>query len=278
MVAILRRRKLGLTSCNGIRDAMNTNLVVMRNDKVGEEQHDIVFRWGCTSNVYGNPKIINKAAGIHQVNDKTGFRKLLEETELCPQTWFDINEVDNPNQKLIVRPHTHAQGRELYVCTNHAELVDAANRCGPGYYISVFIDKVAEYRVFVASGRAVWVAQKTPGNPDDVAWNVAKGGRFDNVRWDNWPLKAVKCAITGFNLTQLDFGGVDVMVDANGEAYILEINSAPSQTSPYRQSCVAKVFDYIVEKGTDRIPLVEEKGGYLKFIHPAVTDKARIGV
>jgi hypothetical protein len=77
-------------------------------------------------------------------------------------------------------------------------------------------------------------------------------------------------------MSKLDFGGVDVMVDAKGNCYVLEINSAPSQTSPYRQSCVAKAFDYMIEKGKDRIGLVEEKGGYLKFIHPAIDEKAKL--
>jgi glutathione synthase/RimK-type ligase-like ATP-grasp enzyme len=123
-------------------------------------------------------------------------------------------------------------------------------------------------------GRAVAVAQKTPSNPDDVAWNVAQGGRFDNVPWDSWPLQAVRKSIEAFNLSELDFGGVDVMVDAEGKAYIIEINSAPSLTSPYRQECMAKAFDYISEHGKERIPLVEERGGYRKFIHPAVCERA----
>ena len=124
--------------------------------------------------------------------------------------------------------------------------------------------------VFVAQGRAVWVAKKTPGNPEDVAWNVARGGRFDNVRWSDWPIKGVKLAIRGFLLSELDFGGVDIMVDAENNWYILEINSAPSQTSPYRQECVAKVFDYIIENGKDTIPIADRIGGYLKFIHPTL--------
>ena len=102
------------------------------------------------------------------------------------------------------------------------------------------------------------------------------GGRFDNVAFGDWPLRAVKCAIEGFNLSKLDFGGVDVMIDADGKPYILEINSAPSQTSPYRQECTAKAFQYILENGKDRIPLIDEKGGFRKFIHPAIHQEAII--
>ena len=116
-----------------------------------------------------------------------------------------------------------------------------------------------------------------PGaDPKALAWNVARGGRFDNVRWNDWPLKAVRVAIEAFNLSDLDFGGVDVMVDGDNNAYVIEINSAPSLTSPYRQECMAKAFDYILENGKERIPLIKERGGYTKFIHPAITDKAKM--
>jgi predicted ATP-grasp superfamily ATP-dependent carboligase len=71
----------------------------------------------------------------------------------------------------------------------------------------------------------------------------------------------------------LDFGGVDIIVDKYGIPYVLEINSAPSQTSPYRQQCVAKVFDYIVENGKETISL-GSSGKYLRYIHPAIEPKA----
>lgn len=284
MSVILRRRKLGNTSCREIAAAMAMPVQVHRNDKVfpGRWLGNYLFRWGCTSNVPNDYIIVNQSKAIHLVSDKTAFRKLLAEAELCTRTRFDIDDVDHHQwragffngETVIVRPRNHAQGRNLYHCKSYEELEAAVERCGDGYYINEYIEKVAEYRVFVAQGRAVWVAQKTPGNPEDIAWNVAKGGRFDNVRWDDWPLRVIKAAIEGFNLSGLDFGGVDVMVDAEGKPYILEINSAPSQTSPYRQSCVAKVFDYIIQNGKAAIPLTQERGGYRKFIHPAVCNNA----
>ena len=66
------------------------------------------------------------------------------------------------------------------------------------------------------------------------------------------------------------------MTDKEGNAYVIEINSAPSLTSEYRQQCMAKAFDHIAEHGKQRIPRIKEKGGYLKFIHPAVCDKAKL--
>ena len=273
---ILRRRKLGLTSCREISKLSGEGVQFFRNDRELPANADYVFRWGCTSNVPGNPKIVNKAAAIHEVNDKLEFRKVLDENELSPATWFNVDdpEITYP---CVVRKDKHAQGRNMHLCQNKAELVAACRRY-VRYYITEYVEKAEEFRVAVVSGRAVWVAQKTPGDPNALAWNVAKGGRFDNVRWNDWPLKVVRKAVEAFNLTTLDFGGVDVMVGKDGSVTILEINSAPSLTSPYRQQCMAKAFDYIIKHGRDRIPLIEEKGGYLKFIHPAVEPKAKIPV
>lgn len=276
---ILRRRKLGRTSCREINKFSKNDIEVVRNDKLYPKLNNVkinyLFRWGCTSSIYHGDidVVVNKASAIHLVNDKTTFRDLMDDQNLCPKTWFDIDDTEI-TYPCVVRPKIHHQGRKLFLCWDKGDLVAARSICGEGYYISEYIDKVAEYRVFVVQGRCVCVAKKTPANKDIVAWNVAQGGKFDNVRWSDWPLKAVKKSIQAFNLSGLDFGGVDVMVDKDGECYVLEINSAPSLTSPYRQECFAKAFDYIIENGVKHFPSIDElpKGGYTKFIHPAIKE------
>lgn len=280
---ILRRRKLGRTSAREIA-AHIPNCVVVRNDQgiggvvIANGIAPHLFRWGTTSNVPAGYAIINQAQAIHEVNDKSGFRmKLMQDApDTIPATFLSINDFDNSGigYPVVVRPQRHAQGRHLYLCNNWNELQRAVQLCGEGYYISQYIPKVAEYRVAIVQGRAVWVAKKTPADPAAIAWNVAQGGRFDNVRFDEWPLKAVKTAIKAFNVSALDFGGVDIMVDAEGNCYVLEINSAPSLTSPYRQECMGRAFAYLIANGKARIPLVEARGGYKKFIHPAIHAEA----
>lgn len=295
----LRRRRLGLGSISGIIAAMSNVAAIhtinrlrrtARREGPWPDDANVVIRWGCTANIPERAgKVLNTAEAIHLVNDKLRFRQLLMDhaqsrsvVPLCPRTWTSDWDVDQV-LPVIVRPRHHAQGRNLHVCNTGDEVARVMHRLGHGnYYISELIDKVAEYRVFVAQGRAVWVARKTPGNPDDIAWNVARGGRFDNVGWGDWPLRVVRVAIEAFNLSGLHFGGVDVIVGRDGRAHVIEINSAPSQTSPYRQQCVASVFDYIINGlRTDRnadgtIPLIEQRGGWRKFIHPAVSDEAQL--
>lgn len=287
---ILRRRKLGRTSCGEISRFCRESghdIIAVRNDEPFPAGVDLVIRWGTTSNVPVN-NVLNTAAAIHTVGDKAGFREVLMDdwrsgplgqpkgpAPLCPFTWFEgPDRPGPPDYPLVVRPKVHAQGKHVYLVNNAQELATAAARCGAGWYASSYINKVAEYRVAFVQGRVAWVANKTPGNPQDVAWNVARGGRFDNVLWGDWPLKAVKFAREAFLLSGLDFGGVDVMVDAEGQPYILEINSAPSQTSPYRQECVAKCFGWVMANGKALIPVTGARGDWKKFIHPALSDQA----
>ncbi len=282
MAIILRRRKLGRTSVREISSRSRTGItgVLNERDPFPRTAPGTIFRWGCTASIpYRGQTIVNEAAAIHKVADKAAFRKELADAGLAVDCWLDVRDWTRAGAPLpvIIRPKHHHQGRNLFHCTTQDEVLRRSRILsqGDGYYISRVFNKTREYRVFVASGRAICVARKTPGNPGDIAWNVAQGGRFDNVRWDDWDLGAVRRAIEAFNLSGLDFGGVDIMADDSRNYCVLEINSAPSLTSPYRQECFAKVFDYIVTNGKQTIPLQRERGGYRKFIHPAIIDDSR---
>lgn len=280
---LLRRRKLGFGSCTGIKAASTTGIEVVRNDKVPPEAAEggFVFRWGCTSNVAGNGHtIVNPASAIHWCSNKKQGRLDMQAAGVpVPETWTTedflaiiapADSLINETDLFVARPAQHAQGRNLN--TGTARNLAWEHKLFDGGYVSRKINKVAEYRVMVVQGRVAWVAKKTPGNPDEVAWNVARGGRFDNVRWGEWPMAVIKAALAAAKVGELDFGGVDVMTDAEGNAYVLEVNSAPSQTSPYRQQCVAKCFDYIVNNGKNHFP--EFRAGqqlsWKTVIHPAL--------
>lgn len=279
MTILFRRRFLGKVSCKGISGFMKETPTIVRNDsevplsiRHRGDALPFLFRWGCTNAIPEGYKVVNKVEAIALVSNKALFRSKLDEHNLAPKRHSLQSLVGEPRFDVIVRPRVHAQGKHTYRCKTPQELREAVRVCGQGYYISDYIPKVAEYRVFVAQGRAVWVARKTPANPNDIAWNVARGGSFSNVRWDEWPLKAVKTAIAAHAISGLDFSGVDVMLDAEGKVFVLEINAAPSQSSPYRQKCVAKAFDWIMEHGKEVIPLSDRRGDYKKFIHPAVAE------
>jgi glutathione synthase/RimK-type ligase-like ATP-grasp enzyme len=279
----LRRRKLGRTSCREIAGYMRNLAVVCR---AGQPEPVIrhagpvyMFRWGTTHTFFqGNQDVVcvNTPASIHWCADKKRGRLEMQVAGVpVPHTWaswgeWSDSDAFNRGSAVILRPSRHSRGRHVYVVAPGQPVPVIPWEILQDCYISHKIDKIAEYRVFVCQNRVAWVANKTPGNPDDVAWNVAQGGRFDNVRWGEWPLRVVDAALGAARVSGTDFSGVDVMVDAEGRPYVLEVNSAPSQTSEYRQRCVAECFDYIVENGKQHFDTPSIISNWKDVIHPAV--------
>lgn len=280
MNIILRRKKLGRTSTKEFSKFCNATPV--RNDLLAKKVKEPIkwlIRWGCTS-VCEATHTINKAEAISLANNKAETRKILQKLNLpkriVPNTWFDYASWEDSNYlgPVIVRPIQHAQGRSLYYLKTPAEIETFFMNVphiliDKGYYISEYIEKEAEYRVFVIQGKVVWVAKKTPADPKAIAWNVAQGGKFENVRWNDWPLRACRIAIQACEALGLDFGGVDI-IQKGKEFLILEVNSAPSQTSPYRQKCTGKAFDYLIKNNNQKLDTPEKVNSYTQFIHPGI--------
>lgn len=279
MPTIIRRKGLGGTSVRNICSNSATNITWIRNDTPEYPVDDTYIRWGCTS-IVPSDKVVNSAEAIHRVADKRQFRLDLDERKLCPRTVGSFNQFKQQEDwkfPIIVRKRVHSQGKFLDVVNNMSELQSACQKYGrDNYYISELVKKVREYRVFICQGRVVWVANKIPANKDAIAWNVAKGGKFENVRWNHWNMDVIEVAAKVWNLSKLHFGGIDVMVDMIGKATVLEANSAPSLTSPYRQESTAKAFDWMVNNNNYRHLAfgISPKEGWRGVIHPALSRQA----
>ena len=156
----------------------------------------------------------------------------------------------------------------------------AINWCKGEYYITECIDKVAEYRVHFLQGRVLSIEEKIGEGMDKVAWNFALH-RY--VRWSQWNKDVVVAAGIAMKLAELDYGGVDVIIDAKGRPYVLEVNSAPhaplldDEVLSYHQKCFAKGFKWLSEHGRDYIPPGAGNVFWKNYIHPAISDEAKVG-
>jgi tetrahydromethanopterin:alpha-L-glutamate ligase len=79
-----------------------------------------------------------------------------------------------------------------------------------------------DYRVFVIAGK-VLAAMKRVGS----SWvnNVAAGGRCEAVQPDD---RMCELALKAALAVEIDYCGVDIIQAANGEYYVLEVNSIPA--------------------------------------------------
>jgi len=316
-ILFLRRKGLGLGSVLGMKsyltssgDSITANVYTTNHRKWRDQPESstrLMVRWGVTTPMStlpglenintGSMKVYNKAEAISRVNNKSQFRQvLLSEgmtSGLVPPTTFLANGLNpailSDDYPVIVRPNRHAQGRNLWVANNGAELTSILRRHGrnklaQGGYISKLIPKQKEYRVYVFDGRVASVAEKIPHDRNQVAWNVAQGGEFRVVRWDEWPLEAIRASVECFRLSGLNFGGVDVILSDQNIPYVIEINSAPSLPSlsdgsiSYRQSAMAKCFAYAYNKivAGETTTWMEPSGydNWRNVIHPALNHNA----
>lgn len=236
-------------------------------------KEDFIIRWGCISSVSNGPKVLNKIKAIEETSDKRGFRLKLSKLGLSPKSWGDMTEylledAYKTVDKLIVRPEYHSRSENLFFCTALSEVIKATKEIGGKHYLSQYIDKKAEWRVFVVSGRVAAVIEKTPKDKKDISWGCVTEGDFEYVAWDDWPKEVIENALKVFEQTQLDFGAIDIITDGKGGAYTLEVNTAPYLT-PYYIKCLAKCFKYIFANGRDRFALPTDFG-WKNTIHPAI--------
>jgi glutathione synthase/RimK-type ligase-like ATP-grasp enzyme len=271
---ILVRRGWEKDSARGVASFMGENVPVIETGENFPPRTDRVIRWGCTANAPCR-SVLNRAEYIHRSSDKSGFRRLLQRDRLCPETFFNPNDLidglaDGTITRgiFIVRPREHARGADMIECTTAAEVRRASNDFGAGSYIQRKVEKVREYRVMFVQGRVVQVVEKTPRNRGRLNWGLAD---INNVRWGAWPLSVVKAASKADRISQLDFDAVDVIVDRNDAAYVLEVNTAPELVGDYMFECFGKAFRRILrDNNKEAIPVAANAASWRDYIHPAL--------
>lgn len=115
-------------------------------------------------------------------------------------------------------------GDGIVIAKNKDELVPA-----PLY--TQYVKKKDEYRVHVLGKKAFFIQRKArkldAENPNWQVRNLAGGFAFVEVSENEVPADVITQSLAAVAALNVDFGGVDVMWNANeGAAYVLEINTA----------------------------------------------------
>lgn len=273
--AIIRFGKVGEKMAPKIAKIAGLEVSVSGNALAAGKAGDFHFRWGYTGDLPGRATVVNTVEAIYETCDKAKFRMKLAEAGLAPRTATDIKGFRNQQFfPVIIRPAEHQRSEHLYVANDAWDVMDVLPKVGRDFYISEKIEKEREFRVMIVNGRVVWVIEKMPEDRKAVSWGCIREGDFEYVGWDDWNKNVIENAIASFNLSKLDFGAVDVIVDKKGKAYTLEINTAPYLTTYYAET-IGKAFKWIIENGKERIKNRPFKG-WRDVIHPAVSKEAKV--
>ena len=246
-------------------------------------EDSVVIRWG-TREVLptnGNTVIYNKATPLNNASNKRRSRELFIREGVNAPKLVQGTRVEHGHGMLtnaaqgdfpiIARPHTHSRGHDFVILRTMGDFMTHWLNHNRSWYYSSFIDKDSEFRIHVAHGKVLAVMEKPRPGGDNIAWNMDQNDPdpFSYVRWNNIDQRGLKPvlveAIKAVDAVCLDFGGVDVML-ADGVAYVLEVNTAPSvDTSPYVASKYGQYFDWLFRKEDVRehwgIEILEEQYG-----------------
>jgi glutathione synthase/RimK-type ligase-like ATP-grasp enzyme len=217
-------------------------------------QHDLAIRWGNRSDWSSVKPIYNQSDALNKASNKSRARKIMLEGSIrCPKM-VTPNTILPTQYPVICRPFVHKGGAHFGVLKDFGTFSHQFNRLRGTHYFSEFIDKDSEYRVHCAHGKILGLLKKpAPDDPKQIAWNHAlNADAFEVINWNAYSKEMANLALKALASMGMDFGAVDVIVK-NGEAYVLEVNSAPSlYSTEYMTDRYVRYFKWLANQTQKR--------------------------
>lgn len=177
--------------------------------------------------------VYNDGKAIERTVDKAMTSFLLQQAGIAtPKTWVCesrkeahriIEKESSLNSQLVIKPLFGSQGQGVRLIEKMPlpgdEFVDGV------FYLQQFIKSPSDYRVFVVSNQPVAAMQRT-----GETWlhNVAQGAKCENIMDKSAESDVLEIAINAAKALDIAYCGVDVIRDANGKLFVLEVNSIPA--------------------------------------------------
>lgn len=172
-------------------------------------------------------QIYNNGKAIERTVDKAMTSFLLQHHGVAtPRTWAcesrqHAHEIIFRNTPLVIKPLFGSQGQGV-------RMADAKNLPLPMdgfvdgvFYLQQFIQAQHDYRVFVVGNQVVAAMQRK-----GQGWlhNVAQGAQCAFCDEDD----VLAIALQAAKVLDIAYCGVDVIRDAHGQLFVLEVNSIPA--------------------------------------------------
>jgi tetrahydromethanopterin:alpha-L-glutamate ligase len=182
-------------------------------------------------------RVYNDGRVVERTVDKAMTSFLLHLNGVpTPNTWVSesreqahgvILRETSAGRKLVIKPLFGSQGWGVRRLEHGTPLpVPMEEHVDGVYYLQSYIDSGEDawhdYRVFVINGYAV-AAMVRHGN----GWvnNVAQGGRCEPMTLAG---EIAELAIAAARAVDIDYCGVDIIRDREGQLFVLEVNSIPA--------------------------------------------------
>ncbi len=174
--------------------------------------------------------VYNDGRAIERTVDKTMTSFLLHHAGIAtPKTWVCesrqqthvvIQQNMALNQKLVIKPVFGSQGQGVRQVTESLPLPGDKFVDGV-FYLQKLIEARHDYRVLVVNNKAVCAMKRT-----GKTWlhNVAQGADCEQTAEAD--VLAIACQAA--SVLDIAYCGVDVIRDADGKLYVLEVNSIPA--------------------------------------------------
>ena len=174
--------------------------------------------------------VYNDGRAIERTVDKTMTSFLLHHAGIAtPKTWVCesrqqthvvIQQNMALNQKLVIKPLFGSQGQGVRQVTESLPLPGDKFVDGV-FYLQKLIEARHDYRVLVVNNKAVCAMKRT-----GKTWlhNVAQGADCEQTAEAD--VLAIACQAA--SVLDIAYCGVDVIHDADGKLYVLEVNSIPA--------------------------------------------------
>ena len=222
-------------------------LRIRHNGTYRPKQDHLVINWGATQPAIPltqtNTDYLNKSGAVQLASNKLCTVQALHHLPIISWTISKETALGWLHQGYKVYCRTTLTGHSgsgIVVANTADELVQA-----PLYTKGIDVDK--EYRIHVFDGKVIDVTQKKRRNgveSSDLIRNHSNGwvfARIDVEASDEVKELAVN-AVTGLGL---DFGACDIVIDAEGNPYLLEVNTAPGLEGTTLKKYTEAIIDYM---------------------------------
>lgn len=168
---------------------------------------------------------LNSQAGASLAKDKYLTRLVLERHRLpnipfiLPQTMQQATHFLRTHKKIIAKPVCGAGAHDIHIVTRPSQLMSLAIT---DYILEQYVAG-KEMRYLVLNGEIIGVHQSDYGTSVEETRPLARIS-YPKTTWDD---DLMRMSLRVARILGLKFAAVDYLIDAKGQAHILEVNTTP---------------------------------------------------